>query len=1388
MTLDTLLDRLQAEGVVLRRNGERLTFLGPPDVVDDQLRAELRRHKPDLLQMLTVDETWRSTRQPPDTAEAFELTDLQQAYLVGEQGLSGQRPAVFHHEYRLVGVDEARLDAALRLIRASRGAMRLAIDPDGRQRVLPPDDDPVLVGVDVTSAHELTSLRTGLLAHLPPLDRGQPYLFRLLRCPDGQRLQMALRLIAFDGVSTLMLLHEITRCYTDPGYRPAPEPATFSDFIAARRRARQGLDHHASLAYWRARAAQLPGPLRWPATDLPIRRDPAADGGVMARRTVRLVARSWEAFQNNARQHGLPAVSALFALFTELAHRWSGEEEGTLTVLLTQRSTGDAQLDQVWGNCAMTTLVVARPVAGSFLERARARQHALYESLEHGAVGGVEIGRIRQRSATSAGSATAGDLVVFTSGIDLLPDSGPGFVLDLPGTSLVSSGLSTPQVALDHQVDIERGELVCTTDFDPSAFSPTLVDSFGAAYSQALRELAADPARWTAAEAVRVAPGELTARQWRNTTARQFPAFSLDQPVLDRARAQPQRVAIVDEHGSLEYGELLIRVTALAARLTALGVRRGDLVGLHLARSREQTLTALAVQQVGAAYLPTDLSWPAARVKAVLEHSGAVALVSAPADGGLEVVAVAGTGATTFRRRSVSAGARSLDDLGYVIYTSGSTGTPKGVAMTHRATANTISTLIDDFALGPDDAVLGVSSIAFDLSVFDIFATLRAGGRLVLPPSAPTPSPDAWAGLIRAQQVTVWNSVPQLMRLLLEYLGEAAADTLAGLRVVMLSGDWVPPELVADLRRVAPAAAVHSLGGATEAAIWSNSFDTAALPATGWSSIPYGYPLANQRMHVLHQDGSDVPVWVPGDLYIAGAGLAAGYLNDPQRTAESFVEDPRLGRMYRTGDRARYRPGGVLEFLGRQDGQVKIGGFRIELGEVEAVLREDEWVTAAVAVVLESVGSRTLEAAVLARHAEGPMSATPRPDSHPARLRAALAEQLPPYMVPKTVTVLAELPLSGNGKVDRKAVIRLLQSRPGQRGPEPAPPRPLSEPETRLAGLWREVVSGLDTDPGPDADFFSCGGNSLSVVRLVNRIRRVLGQEIPLNTVFEHRTLATMAAVLGSARGPDPLLATLRPGNSRHVVLPHPVGGNIACYVPLADGLAEELGHEWAFHVVRAPGLVAGETAASELDDLAARLTQEVLTGVPDGEVHLVGWSMGGMLARLLCGRLRAAGRSVPTVVAIDSYTPAGQGAPSEREAVAAFFDDLTQGAPVRALLTGRPDAGIAALVADQDRLVAAGHLAEPLEVEQLQRLFQVHRANFAALATYPGFQDSPPPTLAVTAQTRRVFNRLEACPDGDETWTVLGTDHFTIMDRPATGELVRVISEHLRRLSEETT
>ncbi|CAK9885093.1 MAG: Anguibactin system regulator [Candidatus Erwinia impunctatus] len=532
---------------------------------------------------------------------------------------------------------------------------------------------------------------------------------------------------------------------------------------------------------------------------------------------------------------------------------------------------------------------------------------------------------------------------------------------------------------LDHQASEQDGALVYNWDAVDNLFQPGVLDAMFDAYALLLEQLADSDTLWQQPLPALLPLAQQQVRQAINDTAAPLYEGTLDGLFFQRAAEQPTATALVSSEGRWSYQQLSEWSMGIAGQLRAAEVKPGDRVAVIMHKGAAQIASCLAIQATGAAYVPLSADTPVARLQTIISGSDIRVLLTQPeyqaqltcmastdehADDTKRVnplfVTLVVDAAEPVCGDTLPVTGLQATDAAYVIYTSGSTGVPKGVLIDHRGAVNTVLDINQRFGITASDSVIGLSALWFDLSVWDIFGTLAAGGTLVLPEADATRDPARWLSLIKSDNVTAWNSVPALLDLLL-----AEADyhqhALAGLRCVFLSGDWIPLNLPARLQHHAPEATLVAMGGATEASIWSNWFIVGEVQPQ-WNSIPYGYPLTNQAYHVLDCHLRDRPDYVTGDLFIAGCGVALGYENDAERTAASFIEH-RGERLYRTGDLARYWPDGTLEFLGRCDNQVKIAGNRIELGEIEAALQQHPAIRDAVVDTIDNAhGEKRLAA------------------------------------------------------------------------------------------------------------------------------------------------------------------------------------------------------------------------------------------------------------------------------------------------------------------------------------------------------------------------------------------------------------------------------------------
>ncbi len=759
--------------------------------------------------------------------------------------------------------------------------------------------------------------------------------------------------------------------------------------------------------------------------------------------------------------------------------------------------------------------------------------------------------------------------------------------------------------------------------------------------------------------------------EW-NQTAAEFPRDKCVHEMFEEQAARTSdAVALVFEGASLTYAELDRRANRLAHYLGSVGVTPDSRVAICVERGFEMVVALLAVIKAGGAYVPLDPTYPAERLKYMLEDSAPVALLTESRLAG--IFADAGHAMPILDLAAPSLAWRdqpetNLDRAGlgllpthlaYVIYTSGSTGKPKGVMVEHRSLVNRLVWMQSAYGLDASDAVLQKTPFSFDVSVWEFFWPLMTGARLVIARPEGHKDPAYLVEIIDRNKITTVHFVPSMLQLFLDHAKVAQCSSL--LRVIS-SGEALPAALAREFRERLPHAALHNLYGPTETTVDVTAWT--CEPDQALTSIPIGRPIANTKVYILDADGEPVPVGVDGELFIGGVGVARGYLNRPELTAERFLADPFAAeagaRMYRSGDICRWLADGNIKYVGRNDFQVKIRGFRIELGEIEARLAEHAKVRAVVVVAREDThGDKQLVAYLVA---------TTGAKLRDRDLRDWLGRSLPDYMVPHSFIPLEGMPVTANGKLDRSALPAPTAKNQLRREPTRPPlavepnqaPRngfaadasadvsreshyapPSDTLEVQLIEIWEEVL-GV-TRIGVQDDFFQLGGDSLLAARMFARIAEKLRKNLPLATLFRGPTIEKLARVIraeGWTSDWSVVVPIREHGSKPPLFLVHGLHGNVLNFY----GFRHHMPADQPLYGVQATGLDSGRATFVSIPEMAAHYNKEIRAVQPNGPYFLGGFSAGGLVAYEMARQLAEAGERVQFLALFDSYVEAAGG------------------------------------------------------------------------------------------------------------------------------------------------
>ncbi|EPY4591515.1 enterobactin non-ribosomal peptide synthetase EntF [Klebsiella variicola] len=757
-----------------------------------------------------------------------------------------------------------------------------------------------------------------------------------------------------------------------------------------------------------------------------------------------------------------------------------------------------------------------------------------------------------------------------------------------------------------------------------------------------LAQFAADPAL-RCGEAEMLSADELARLAAVNDTAVPLPATTLSALVADQARKTPDAPALADAHWQFSYREMRQQVVALAQLLRQRGVKPGDSVAVALPRSVFLTLALHGIVEAGAAWLPLDTGYPDDRLRMMLEDARPSLLITSE-DQLARFSDIPGLESLCYQQPLAAGDDAPLalskpDHTAYIIFTSGSTGRPKGVMVGQTAIVNRLLWMQDRYPLSAQDVVAQKTPCSFDVSVWEFWWPFIAGAQLVMAEPEAHRDPQAMQQFFARYGVTTTHFVPSMLAAFVASLDADSVAACRTLRRVFCSGEALPTELCREWERLT-GAPLHNLYGPTEAAVdvsWYPACGPELAAVTG-SSVPIGWPVWNTGLRILDAAMRPVPPGVAGDLYLTGIQLAQGYLGRPDLTASRFIADPFAPgeRMYRTGDVARWLTNGAVEYLGRSDDQLKIRGQRIELGEIDRVMSGLPDVAQAVSHAC--VFNQAAATGGDARQLVGYLVSDSGLPLDTAALKARLAEQLPPHMVPVVLMQLAELPLSANGKLDRKALpLPTLGGERSGRPPEPGM-------ETLVATAFSQLLGCEVNDI--DADFFALGGHSLLAMRLAAQLSRQLARQVTPGQVMVASTVGKLSALLAAdlsdeqARrlGLDTLLP-LRESDGPTLFCFHPASG----FAWQFSVLARYLSPRWSITGIQSPRPQGPMASAASLDEVCEHHLRTLLAQQPHGPYYLFGYSLGGTLAQGIAARLRQRGEAVAFLGLLDTWPPETQ-------------------------------------------------------------------------------------------------------------------------------------------------
>ncbi len=1047
--------------------------------------------------------------------EPYALTDIQESYLLGrsQNFLLGNVASHAYIEIDIKNLDIKRYEYAWQKIIQRHDMLRTVVYQNGTQQTL---KDVPTFKVEVHDFSNLTNeeakqkallaLRETLSHQILPTHKWPLFNIHVSNIDNvNYKIHWSFDAIISDVYSNFIFQEELYNYYHKQDTYYPPLELTFRDYVLALKKQEKNTSYEKAKNYWLEKIKTLPS-----APILPLKKELSEIKKPHFKRLkYSIEIKQWQKIKQQAKTYGLTTTTVLLTVFSHILYRWSKNSNFTLNMTVFNRQPWHKEMNKIVGDFTITMLLAIKNLNGKdkiFKNLAKNIQEELFNNLEHRLYSGVNV--MQQYSKISGNKQLVP--IIFTSALTVGDISSK---LDVNRNQLGSISYSitqTPQVLLDHQVYEENEQLIIHWDYVQEAFENSLISVMFDTYIDTLQVLANNDVFWEKELKIDIPIMQKESRIiYNNTQDEKLLKLSnnaLYHPFNEQVKKQPDSVAIISNFKTLTYKQLAYRAYELNLKLQEKDIGLNDNIAIILPKGWQQVVAVLGVLASGATYIPIDSNSPKQRLNKLLEEANCKYIITIEET--FKTLSLAKNITCFFVEENLNEkypealefwpSKHSNDDIAYIIYTSGSTGTPKGVMISHNAVMNTILDVNQRFNITKKDRIFGLSSLNFDLSVYDIFGTLSAGATLVLPNSGEEKNPQHWQECLINNSCTVWNSVPSLLQMFLEY--SPNTNILEAFKIVMLSGDKIPLNLVNLAKQNMNNARFFSLGGATEASIWSIYYPIKE-DIINFKNIPYGIPLSNQSIHILDENYQPCPDYTVGKLYIGGKGLSKGYFNDKIKTFNHFVQNPYTKEfLYDTGDLGSFNPkGSYVEFHGREDCQIKLSGYRIELGEIENSLTQHPNITKAIVVLFDDntfdrpkqvlvayivINNNTIEENTIKEY---------------------LSTYLPEYMIPKFYMILDEIPLNSNGKIDYKNLPKVDILQKYMLNYVPAKNQMEENIQTIISEhLGIEKVS-------VDESFFDLGATSLDVVSIHNKLKLKLKIDLSILDLFDKPTIRILS-------------------------------------------------------------------------------------------------------------------------------------------------------------------------------------------------------------------------------------------------------------------------------------